>query len=332
VGRRLYMPAIRPVQRFSLFAFAALLVVGVFAGAASGRTAGIHFVAGQKRIVQGNTMMLAIRVTPANTQCSLTVRYKDGQSQSLPIGKPVGGRITWRWRVPRTVEPGPALLSVWCPGAGRASRSLTIIGGVIPAKIQVVKSGWSERPYPYGGTGVSYGVILANTSPQQDAQQVTVLVNFVMADNRLIGSATVRVSNIAAGTQHAMGGELQFPGGAPIARLEVVVTIGKRAPATKGKPGISQVRVMPSVFEPQWAGSVEGEIQNDSANRTLRSAELSAVVLDGAGNVIGGATGYGAASLPPAARVFFKLENGLRPISMGRVASALVSVVPTYQT
>ena len=334
MGRRpLDMTATSPVKRFLLLAFAALLVVGVFAGAASGRAEGIRFVAGQKRIVQGNTMMLAIRVSPANTQCALTVRYKDGQTQNgLPIGKPAGGKVTWRWRVPRTVEPGPAKLEVWCPGAGRAARSLTVIGGVIPAKIQVVKSGWSERPYPFGGTGVSYGVILANTSPQQDAQDVTALVNFVMADNRLIGSATVHVSNIAAGSQHAMGGELQFPAGAPIARLEVVVTIGKRGPATKGKPGLSQIRVMPSIFEPQWAGSIEGEIQNDSARRTLQSAELSAVILDGAGNVIGGATGYGAAALPPAARVFFKMESGLRPISMSRVGLALVSVVPTYRT
>lgn len=334
MGRRPAMTANRPVTRLLLTAFAAIVAaLCMFAGAASGRTQGIHFVAGQKRIVQGNTMMLTIRVSPANTQCALTVRYKDGQTQNgLPIGKPAGGKITWRWKVPRTVEPGPATLSIWCPGAGRASRKLVVIGGVIPAKIQVVKSGWSERPYPFGGTGVSYGVILANTSPQQDAQDVTALVNFVMADNRLIGSATVHVSNIAAGTQHAMGGELQFPAGAPIARLEVVVTIGKRAPATKGKPGISQIRVMPSIFEPQWAGSIEGEIQNDSGSRTLQSAELSAVVLDGAGNVIGGATGYGGAALPPAARVFFKIENGMRPIAMSRVASALVSVVPTYKT
>jgi hypothetical protein len=329
----LHMTATAPAKRLVLLALAALLVVCVFAGSASGRAAGIRFVAGQKRIVQGNTMMLSIRVSPANTQCALTVRYKGGETQNgLPVVTPVGGRATWRWRVPRTVEPGPAKLSVWCPGAGRASRTLTVIGGVIPAKIQVVKSGWSERPYPFGGTGVSYGVILSNTSPQQDAMDVTALVNFVMADNRLIGSATVRVSNIAAGTQHAMGGELHFPAGAPIARLEVVVTIGKRGPATRGKPGLSQIRVMPSIFEPQWAGSVEGEIQNDSAKRTLQSAELSGVILDAAGNVIGGGSGYGGASLPPAARVFFKIENGMRPISMSRVASALVSVVPTYKT
>jgi len=175
-------------------------------------------------------------------------------------------------------------------------------------------------------------VILANDSPQHDALDVTVLVNFVMSDNRLIGSATGHVSDIQAGTQHAMGGELQFPGGAPIARLEVVVTIGRGGPATHDKPGISAVRVMPSIFEPAWCGSIEGEIQNDHPTKTVQSVELSAVVLDAAGNVIGGGSGFGFASLPPAAREFFKIENGMRPIPLSNAASALVSVVPTYKT
>ena len=124
-------------------------------------------------------------------------------------------------------------------------------------------------------------------------------MNFVMPDNRLIGSATSHISNIAVGSQHAFGGNLTFPGGAPIARLEVVVEIGKGGPPTRTKPGVSAVRVMPSPYEPQWCGSIEGEIQNDSTTRTLQQAELSGVVLDAAGNIIGGASGYGGAQLPP---------------------------------
>ena len=58
--------------------------------------------------------------------------------------------------------------------------------------------------------------------------------------------------------------------------------------------------------------------------------ELSTVVLDAEGNVIGGGAGYGGAALPPAARMFFKIENGMRPIPFYKAASALVSVVPTY--
>ena len=64
--------------------------------------------------------------------------------------------------------------------------------------------------------------------------------------------------------------------------------------------------------------------------RNLQAAELSTVVLDADGNIIGGGYGYGGAYLPPAARVFFKIDNGMRPIPFYKAASALVSVVPTY--
>jgi hypothetical protein len=109
-----------------------------------------------------------------------------------------------------------------------------------------------------------------------------------------------------------------------------VVKIGRGGPATHTKPGISAVRVVPSIFEPQWCGSVEGEIQNDSPSRNLQAAELMTVIFDADGNIIGGGSGYGGAYLPPSARVFFKIDNGMRPIPFYKAASALVSVVPTY--
>ena len=122
--------------------------------------------------------------------------------------------------MPRNVQTGPARVTASCAGAGRAMKRLIVIGQVLPPSVQVVKTGWSTRPYPFGGTGVSYGVILANQSTKRDALDVNVIVNFVMSDNRLIGSAGAHISDIAAGTQHAFGGEANFPGGAPIARLK----------------------------------------------------------------------------------------------------------------
>src|SRR5262249_14711184 len=91
---------------------------------------------------------------------------------------------------------------------------------VVPPKIDVVQSGWSTRTYQYGGTGVSWGAILANRSQTQDALDVQVPCNFVMAANRLIGSSSVHISDLAAGTSPPTGGQLTFPEGAPVARLE----------------------------------------------------------------------------------------------------------------
>ena len=319
-------------KRLLPFAFTLLLAAAGFAGAASGRAQAVMFVGGAQRVVQGNPVTVEVLVAPASARCSLTVRYKGGARQKgLRAVSAAEGRASWTWEVPRRARTGLAHLTASCGGAGRATRAMMVIGQVLPAKIDVVQSGWSARPHPFGGTGVSWGVILSNSSKTQDALDVEVLCNFVMADNRLIGSATQNISDIAADTKHVTGGELQFPGDAPIARLEIVVRIGRTGPATHRKPGISFIRVMPSMFEPDWTGEIDGEVQNDDPAKTLQFVELSGVVLDSAGNILGGGTGFGAATLPPASRMAMKISSGLSSIPYARAASALVSVVPHYQ-
>jgi hypothetical protein len=319
------------LTRLFLIGSATIAVLSAFTGAASGRAEGVRFIAGNARVVQGNEATLSVSVSPTGARCSLAVRYKSRATQKgLRPVVASSGLASWTWKVPRLVQPGVAHATATCSGAGRATKAFTVIGQIIPPKIRMVKSGWTVRSYPYAGSGVSYGVILANESKTRDAMDVKVLVNFVMGDNRLIGSATTNISDMAAGSEHAFGGELNFPGGAPIARLEVVVEVGGSGPATRTKPGLSAVRVMPSPYEPTWCGSIEGELQNASATKTVQSVQLSGVVLDSAGNIIGGGSGFSFGTLPPAARMFFKIDAGMRPIPVSKAATALVSVVPTY--
>jgi hypothetical protein len=314
-----------------------LAVVGivgaaVFAGSASGRPQSVMFTAGADRVVHGNPVTIEVMVSPAGARCTLIVRYKGGALQrGLRPVTAAGGHASWTWTVPRKVPSGPARVSVSCAGAGSASRRLMVIGGVLPPKINVDQTGWSVRTYPYGGSGVSWGVILSNTSKTQDAQDVQVLCNFVMADNRLIGSATQRIADISADSKFATGGMLNFPGSAPIARLEIVVDIGRGGPVTRVKPGISFLRVMPSTLEPQWTGEIDGEVQNDDSVKTIQYVELGGVVLDAGGNILGGGTGFAVATLPPAARMAMKISNGVSPIPYAKAASAIVSIVPHYQ-
>jgi len=156
-------------------------------------------------------------------------------------------------------------------------------------------------------------------------------VNFVGPDNKLVGTATTTVPGIPASQQFALGGEVFFLGGAPqIARLEVVALIQKRQPHALKLPTITNIRIAPSVYEPQWVGSVEGEVSNDEASLILQNTQLSTVLFDAAGNVIGGGSGYAGATLPPAAREFFKIESGLHAVAMNKAASAMVSAVGTY--
>src|SRR3954465_7422086 len=320
-------------KRLIPLAFAAALAVALFASAANGRPQGITFVAGPSRVVQGNPATFTISVSPAGRRCSLSVRYKSGAKQKgLRTVAAGGGIATWTWLVPKHVQPGVTHITASCSGAGRATRTMTVIGQVLPPKIDVVQSGYSIRPFPYGGTGVSWGAILANRSKTQDALQVEVLCNMVMSDNRLIGTATASITDIAADSKHPVGGELTFPAGAPVTRLEITIRIGKAGPVTHWKPGVSFLRVEPGVYEPQWTGEIDGEIQNDNPTKTIQFVELYGVVFDAAGNILGGGTGFAFATLPPAARMVLRITDGMRPIPFAKAASALVVAVPTYKT
>lgn len=326
------MVARRPFSKLHAVAvLAALLALVSTAAPAGGKTSSVRFSVAPQRAVQGNKVTVGVAVSPAGSRCTIRVRYADGRAQPGLGGRAaVGGRATWTWRVARYTRPGPASVFVSCGGAGAASRTMMIIGQVLPLTIKVVKTGYSIRPLPYVGTRVSYGVILQNESKTENALGVSVLVNFVMADNRLIGSATTSLMEMRADTSHAVGGDLTFPGGAPIARLEVVVQVASRGPRTRRVPGVGATRVVPDIYEPEWVGSVEGELANDDARTTLQSARLMTVIFDAEGNILGGASGYAPASLPPGAREFFKI-SGARAVPVNRAASAMVSVEPMYE-
>jgi hypothetical protein len=320
-------------KRLFPLALATVVAVAVFAGAASGRAQGVAFTAGPERVVQGNPATFSVIVSPAGARCSLSVRYKSGARQKgLKTVTAAGGTASWTWTVPRHVQAGPARVTASCSGAGRSSRTMTVIGQVLPPKIDVVQSGYSTRPFLFGGTSVGWGAILANRSKTQDALNVEVLCNMVMSDNRLIGTATARIADIPAGSTSPVGGELTFPAGAPVARLEITVRIDKAGPVTRWKPGVSFLRVAPSVFDPQWAGEIDGEVQNDNPTKTIQFVQLYGVVLDAGGNILGGGTGFGFATLPPGARMVLRITDGMSPIPFAKAASALVVAVPTYKT
>ena len=319
-------------SRRHLVAAAAALLAVLLPASAGARATSVRFASVPKRFVQGGMTTVVASVRPAGV-CNLTVRFADGQFQ--PGLAPVGvsnGHAKWTFRVTGGAAPGRARVSVSCSPAGSASRTVLVVGSVIPARITVVKSGWSIRQPQFAGGRVSYGVILQNTSPNQDALQVYTLVNFVGPDSKLVGSATTNISGIPAGQQFALGGDLTFPGAVPpIARLEIVVHIDRRQPHALKMATISNLYLEPSQLEPGWLGAVDGEVSNPEAALLLENTSLSTVVFDAAGNVIGGGTGFAGAPLPPASREFFKVMMG-NDIPMSKAASAMVSAIGNYRS
>jgi hypothetical protein len=314
------------VLRRAALAALVLVVPGAALAAASGPSLKL---VGSARAYQGKPY--TVSVTSKGAACALTVRYSDGQKVAGLLGsKAPNGRVTWKWTLPQFTAPGPALLSARCGGA-TGTRKITVVGSLIPPKIVVTKSGWSVRPRPLGST-VSYGLLLKNTSPNVNAMKVNVQVNFVLADSKLIGTATQQVASIGAGDTYNYAGQLSFPGAAPIAKLEFVILVAAREKAQKvPRPGLDNIAVIPGQFDPAWTGWVQGEVVNDHVTLMLKNTNLSAVLFDAAGNVLGGATGSAYNALPPGTRQVFKMTTGVDSIPYAKVASVAISAIPNWE-
>jgi hypothetical protein len=312
---------------------AIVAVVAVFAVPASARSTGVGFTFVPKKVVQGEDGHVSVRVRPSGSTCTLIVRYQGGTTQpGLGAAVATGGRVGWTWKVPTDVQAGPATATVRCARAGAISHSLIIVGRLIEPKIDVVKMGFTTRPNSFGsGTKLSYGVILHNEATDRDALDINVQVNFVMADNNLLGTDTEHLDGIPAGGDYALGHMVTFPAAAPITRLEVVIQVAKHAAASQHNPTLANMHLVPQLFDPSWLGTIEGEIQNTDPLLILQSANLSAVVFDSAGNVLGGGSGFAFQALPPGARQFIQLSNGFDAIPTDKAASAMVSVTSNWK-
>jgi hypothetical protein len=312
-------------RRAALVALA-LVVPGAALAAASGPALKLTAPA---RAYQGKPY--TVSVASKGAACALTVKYSDGGKENAFAGtKGANDRVTWKWTLPQFTAPGPALLSARC-GAATGTKKITVVGSLIPPKIVVLKSGWSLRPRAIGST-ISYGVLLKNTSPNVNALKVNVQVNFVLADSSLIGTATQQVTAIGAGQTYNYAGQLAFPGTAPVAKLEFVILVGSREKAAKvPQPGLDNIAVVPGQFDPTWTGWVQGEVVNDQTKLMLKNANLSAVLFDAAGNVVGGASGSAYNVLPPGTRQVFKMTTGIDSIPYSKVASVSISAIPNWQ-
>jgi hypothetical protein len=284
------------------------------------------------RVVQGSSFT-ATASAPSGALCALSVRYAGGSRQKgLKPARAAGGHASWTWQVALQTRAGAGKMTVSCGRFGRAVQTLIVVGQLVPPKIAVVKDGFSVRPHQFGGgSDVSYGVVLRNSSPNADALNVNVLVNFVLANNALLGSQSTSISVLRAGSTYALGTSMSFPGAAPVARLEVVVQVKGKQVADHHEPSLANVVIEPDLINPNFVGNVAGEMINTDPRLTLQNAQLSAVIFDKDGNVVGGGNGGLFFTLPSGTRAVFKLASGFNAIPMARAASVVLSVTPSWK-
>ncbi len=323
------MPA--RLSRLALVASLAALCFVPTGGATLDSGSSVSFAFFPEKAFQGQPASFAVNVRPKGTKCTAQVLYAGGARQAFAAVLARTGRATWRWTVPPKARLGQATLSVVCGRAGRSSRVLTVTGPpTAPARVIVEKQGFSQR-VRFTTREVSFGVVLSNPTADKDALDVTVLVNFVDATNRVVATTSTTVPGVRAEARFYHGGSTTIPDGTPVSKLEIVTRIGSQAVRQLRGPALDDIQVLAAMWDPGYVGAIQGQLLNDNTRLLLTNTQISTVVFDGAGNVIGGGTGYASAPMLPGVRSYFQANGGVGAIPIDRAASASVSAVGTYQ-
>lgn len=320
--------------RFAAVVVAALCATAATAVAAT-RTAG----SGPGLVHRGQLAAISVR-TDAASPCALIVLYSNDRMQDGAIKRPRAHRVSWTLRVPSSAATGVATWQVRC-GLGFTARGSFVVVGALSTtsstvevpKVVVDKSGFSQRNDSFGGgSSVSWGLILRNTSVKEDAENVYVLVNFVAASGNLLGSMTENVGLVQAGGTYALGDSMSLRTQVATASLEVTVRVGDHSPKQgHPMPDLANVRILPSQNDAGWVGEVDGELVNDTSTDTLSNARLSVVVLDGSGNIVGGGTGMMFSAVPSGSRIVFLAQSGFTAIPLDKAVTPVISIAPSYQ-
>ena len=323
-------------------AAAVIAIAGALAGAGAVGAAStwtLRFSYTPTRAYQGLPVALSVLVKPTGTTCTLAVRYADGSRQ--PGLHPIHagqGTAAWTWQLGQFAPAGSARATVACGRSGTLTSRFTVVGSTVVgrtvshSKLKIADQGFSQRPDSYdAGSSVSYGVVLHNPSPSADAQNVSVLVNFVDATDHVLQSATTNVPVIGAASSFNLGGNESLPVQTPVARLEIVVQTGSYSAHALHVPAVQNVHVLASTYEPGWVSEVDGEVVNDDPTSVLTNAQLSIVLYNAAGAIVGGGTGMMFSALPPGTRAFFSASSGFAPIPIVDASIAAISVEPTYE-
>ena len=118
-----------------------------------------------------------------------------------------------------------------------------------------------------------------------------------------------------------------------VTKLEVTVRVGGGAPAVPHPvPHFSNILIVPDRGDPTWVSEVDGEVANDTSPATMTSAQISVVVLDPNGAIVGGGQTTLYTALPSGSRMVFLAQSGFSDIPSNKAGSVAITAQPQYQT
>ena len=313
---------------------ASLLVLAVALVASTTSTAST--TASPGLVHRGSSTTIALGSPPGYGLCQLTVRYANGAVQDEGHRGVVNHRATWVVKIPTKAALGVASWTAHC-GTTLRTGGFVVVDTISKTKttaprVVVTKQGFSQRPDANDpGSAVSYGLILRNTSASEDAQNVYLIVDLVDAAGHLLGTKTGTIPLVQTGASFALGDSLALRTQVGVVRLELTIRVGAHQPrARTPMPDFANVRILSNTGDPGWVAEVDGEIVNDTSKQTLENSMLSVVLLNAAGNPIGGGTGATFSPIPSGSRIVFLVQSGFSAVPLDKAVTAAVSAEPSY--
>ena len=103
---------------------ALILVVALALAIPTAASARVRLVSRTSPVRAGAYATLTVRVSPSR-RCSIGVFYTTVKSQAKGLNKktPIGGRVTWTWKVGSNTIPGRHRIVVSCGSAGKLNTS-----------------------------------------------------------------------------------------------------------------------------------------------------------------------------------------------------------------
>jgi hypothetical protein len=306
----------------------AFVLVALVAGVAEapGRDDAVRLRVAPTSVRAGGKVLVSANVSPTGSLCGGTIGH-GSKRVKLRSKKARSHSVSWKAAIPVSAPVGKWTVRVACARAGSATATLVVAARVaptVPGKIVVVKSGLSTRTSS-GTTYASWGVVLQNVSPDEDARDVDVTIHYVDAAGASLRFTTEDYEAIPASATYYLGGEDTFQGNPP-ARIAVTsVQIGFNV-----KKALGRLAPVADIHESDDATSahVLGNFENPY-DRTLSSvAVVTTVCFDAAGNVIGGGQAFVNDAVAPGSRATFDVP--VVSLHQSQIASAQVSVEPHF--
>ena len=182
--------------------------------------------------------------------------------------------------------------------------------------VAMTASGFSQKEKT-----VSVGLVLGNRSDAA-ALNVQVVLNLIDGKGDLLATDTSTIPVIPADSPYYSGTQVFADKPGAVKRLEAAITVGDTSYEAYKLPKVSNVTLQ---NEPYIGLQATGELRNTLPEPLSSLAQITAVVYNSAGKVIGGGFTFPEAEVPPGSRISFTVGNGLDTIDPKSAASVQVS-------